>query len=94
MFASNYRCDKLGEAFSMVEGMSEKVSPARKHAVQARSGMKGDIERCVRELKRVVIGRGVELLGEMKVDYCAVEEMGRLLGWVEGVVGVWSDFCG
>jgi hypothetical protein len=78
----------------MVEGMSEKASPVREHATQARGGVKGDRERCVRELKRVVVGRGVELLGEMKVNYGAVEEMGRLLGWVEGVVGVWSDFCG
>jgi hypothetical protein len=47
----------------------------------------------VRELKRAV-GRGGEFLGEMRVDYGAVEEMGRLIGWVGSVVGMWRGFYG
>jgi hypothetical protein len=81
----NTVCEKLGDAFGRIEGMSEQVSPARQHLAQARSGVKGDRERCVRELKRVG-KRGVELLGEMKEDYRAVEELGRCVGWVEGVI--------
>jgi hypothetical protein len=30
----------------------------------------------------------------MKEDYGAVEELGRWVGWVEGVVGGWEDFHG
>jgi hypothetical protein len=44
-------------------------------------------------LKRAV-GRGGEFLGEMRVDYGAVEEMGRLIGWVGSVVGMWRGFYG
>jgi hypothetical protein len=84
-------CEKLGDAFGKIEGMSEHVSPARQHLAQARSGVKGDRERCVRELKRVG-KRGVELLGEMKEDYGAVEELGRCVGWMEGVIRGWVDF--
>jgi hypothetical protein len=41
-------------SFSMVEGMSGKVGPAREYAAQARSRVKGDREWCVRVLKRIV----------------------------------------
>jgi hypothetical protein len=87
----NTVCEKLGDAFGRIEGMSEQVSPARQHLAQARSGVKGDRERSVRELKRVG-KRGVELLGEMKEDYGAVEELGRCVEWVEGVIRGWVDF--
>jgi hypothetical protein len=39
--AFNRACEKLGEAFKMVDGMSEKVSPARKHLAQGRNGVSG-----------------------------------------------------
>jgi hypothetical protein len=89
----NTACGKLGDAFGKIEGMSEQVSPARQHLAQAQCVVKGDRERCVRELKRVS-ERGVELSGEMKEDYGLVEELGMCVGWVEGVVGGWEDFHG
>jgi hypothetical protein len=58
----NTACEKLRDAFSEIEEMGEHVSPSRQHIAQARSTVRGDRERCVRELKRVG-KRGVSCWG-------------------------------
>jgi hypothetical protein len=85
--------EQLGRELFKVLDTVEKVSPAREHVAQARTGMKREREDAVGELKREV-WRCVELLGETKEDYECFEEMQRNLGVLRNVVWQWTDFVG